>query len=72
VHIWEIKNLYKKSVSHYRDKTTGWMTGVAFPTGAMTGFFFIFATTSRPALGPTQSPNQWKPEAYSGGKAAGS
>jgi hypothetical protein len=35
-----------------------------FLAGAMNGFF-LFATASRPALGPTQPPIQWVPEALS-------
>jgi len=31
------------------------------------GDFFIFATASRPALGPTQRPFQWVPGALSSG-----
>jgi hypothetical protein len=31
----------------------------------------IFATSSRPALGPTQPPNQWVPGISPGGKTAG-
>jgi len=38
------------------DEATGWTTGVQFPAGAMTESY-IFATASRPVLGPTQSPN---------------
>jgi len=35
-----------------------WTNGVEFPAGATMGFF-ILATVSRPALGPTQPPVQW-------------
>jgi hypothetical protein len=37
----------------------GWMTGVYFPAGTMLGF--LFATASRPGLGPIQTPIQWVP-----------
>lgn len=33
---------------------TGWMTGVQIPTGAGT---FLFATKSKPVLGPTTPPS---------------
>jgi hypothetical protein len=36
----------------------GWMTEVQFQIGAVMRFFFIFTTTSRPALGSTQHPVQ--------------
>jgi hypothetical protein len=36
---------------------------VLFPAGA--GNFFLFTTASRTALGPTQPPIQWVPEAFS-------
>jgi len=33
---------------------------------------FLFAVSSRPVVGPTQSPAQWVPRTFSlGGKAAG-
>jgi hypothetical protein len=41
-------------------------TGVQFPAVAMMGFF-LFATASRPVLGPTHSPIQWVPGALSPG-----
>jgi hypothetical protein len=41
-----------------------WMSRVQFPAGAITGFF-LFATTSRLALGPTQLPMQGVPGALS-------
>jgi hypothetical protein len=34
---------------------TGWMTRVPFPVGTVRGFF-LFTTTSRPAMRPTQPP----------------
>jgi len=36
----------------------GWRTRVLFPVGGKKGCF-LFATTSRLALGPTQAPIQW-------------
>jgi hypothetical protein len=42
-----------------RKHTTGWITVVQFPGGA--GTFLVYATTSRPALGPSQPPNQGVP-----------
>jgi len=47
----------------YNDYTTRWTTGVRFPVGAI----FLFATTSRSALGPTKSPIQWLPWILSSG-----
>jgi hypothetical protein len=41
---------------------TGWTAGVRFPAGQD---IFLFSTTSRPALRPTQPPIQWVPEALS-------
>jgi hypothetical protein len=41
-----------------------WMIGVQFPED---GGSFIFVATSRPALGSTQSPIPWVPEAFSVG-----
>jgi hypothetical protein len=38
----------------YTDYATDWTTGVGFSE-----LFFFLVTTSRPALGPTQLPNQW-------------
>jgi len=48
------------------------MTGVQFPAGAVMGFF-LFATMSRLALGPTQPTIQWVLGVLSvgGSKAAG-
>jgi len=43
----------------------GWATGVRFPAGAMEEFFFLFATACRLPPGPSQSPIQWVPEAFS-------
>jgi hypothetical protein len=40
----------------------GWKAGVPFP-----GMICLFSITSRPALGPTQPPVQWVPEAVSPG-----
>jgi hypothetical protein len=37
---------------------TGWTTGVRLPARV---WIFLFATPSRPALGPTQPPIQWVP-----------
>jgi len=37
-------------------------TGVKFPARTIMGIF-LFATTFRPAQGPTQPPIQWVPEA---------
>jgi hypothetical protein len=42
------------------DWTVGLMTAVHFPAGAMMGFF-LFTTTSKPALGSTQPPIQSVP-----------
>jgi hypothetical protein len=54
-----------------RDKATGWTTGIRFPAGAMMGFL-LFATATRPALGPTQPLIQWVPGAcHRAGKGAG-
>jgi hypothetical protein len=36
-----------------------WAIGVRSPAGAMD--FFLLASVSRPALGPTQPPVQWVP-----------
>jgi len=44
-------------VSNY---ATGWTTGVQFSAGVMMGFFLL-ATASRPALGPTQHPIKFVP-----------
>jgi len=57
-------------LSEYEVLVRGWTTRVQFLAGSMVGFF-LFATTSRPALGPTQPPVQWVAGAcsYSGGKA---
>jgi hypothetical protein len=44
----------------------GLTTGVRFPIGT-TGRFLLFATASRPALGPTQSSVQWVPEYFTPG-----
>jgi len=41
----------------------GWMTGVQFP--AWTENSSLFATMSRPTLGPTQPPIQWVPSSLS-------
>jgi hypothetical protein len=43
------------------DLATGWMIGVRFPEGAMIGIF-LFATASKPPLGPTQPLIQSVPE----------
>jgi hypothetical protein len=42
------------------------MTGVQLPVPALMGIF-LFATASRPALGPIQPPNQWVPGAVTPG-----
>jgi hypothetical protein len=44
---------------------TGWTTRVQFPAGA--GNISLFATASRPALGPNQPPTQWVSELLSPG-----
>jgi hypothetical protein len=49
----------------YGDCATGWTTGVRFP--ARVGEFFLFATASRSALGPTQPLIQRVPGALSRG-----
>jgi len=41
-------------LSQYRDKPTGWMTGIQFSARTMMEFFLT--TTSRPALRPTETP----------------
>jgi len=43
------------SPCQYSDQTTGWMTGVIFPAGSITGIF-LFTAASRPSLGQTQLP----------------
>jgi len=40
---------------------------VTFPGRSNEGISFLFATTSRPGLGPTQPPIQWVPETLSQG-----
>jgi hypothetical protein len=45
-------------LSYYTDYVMDWTIGVHFPARAMMGFF-VFATASRPALGPIQLPIQW-------------
>jgi hypothetical protein len=40
----------------------GWTAGVQFPAEATTGIS-LFLTASRQALGPTQPPTHWIPEA---------
>lgn len=57
------RGLYNRSVS----KVTGCWLG--FTSGK--GRIFLFATTSRSVLGPTQIPNQWLLKALSGAKAIG-
>jgi hypothetical protein len=47
----------------------GWTTGVQLPAGAMIGLF-LFATASRPVLGPTQPPVKWVPETLIAGVTA--
>jgi len=47
------------------------MTGFQFPTGAMTGFFLLFATASRPALGLTQLLSYGYEWLFCRGKAVG-
>jgi hypothetical protein len=48
--------------SWYSDYATGWATGVQFRTEIGKGLF-LFATVSRPAVGPIQPPLQWVPRA---------
>jgi hypothetical protein len=48
-------------------KGTGWTTEIRFPVGTEKGIF-LYATTSRPALGPTQPPAQRVPAALSPGE----
>jgi len=44
--------------TNYSGKATDWMTGVQFP---LQPGIFIYATTSRLAMGPTQPPIQQVP-----------
>jgi hypothetical protein len=50
----------------------GWTIGIQIPAGAAMSFLFIFATASRPAVGPTQPPSEWVKGAFCPGvKQAG-
>jgi hypothetical protein len=48
-------SLYRLLSPSWRDKATGWKTGVQFPAGAIMGFF-LFDTASISAMGLTQLP----------------
>jgi len=52
----------KCTISRYNDKAMGWMIGVRFLAEAGKGPF-LFATASRPDLGPTQTAikGYWEP-----------
>jgi hypothetical protein len=43
----------KRQLSQYTDKATGWTIGLQFPGETR---IFLFATASRPELGPAQPP----------------
>jgi hypothetical protein len=51
----------KKELRQYSDHAMEW-AGVRFPARSA---IFLFATGSRPVLGPTQPPTQWVPGALS-------
>jgi hypothetical protein len=52
------RNAWSRGSCQYSDWTTGWMTGVQFPGGAIMEML-LMATVSTPALGPSQPPIQW-------------
>jgi hypothetical protein len=50
----------------------GFINCLLWPTNAVWNTLMISCiTNSRPALGPTQSPTQWVPHLFTGGKTAG-
>ena len=55
-----------------RDSSVGIATGYGLDVpGIETRWGRDFSQPSRPALGPTQSPIQWAPGPFPGGKATG-
>jgi hypothetical protein len=52
----------RKSRNSSVNIANGWTAGVRFPVK-----IFLYSTSSRPALGPTQSPTQCVPEVHSAG-----
>jgi len=56
--VYFLRHPQAMSIAQITETTLGWTTMVQFPAGGMI-WLLLFATTSRPALGPTQPPIQW-------------
>jgi hypothetical protein len=62
----KVSLLRKKELSQYSDWAVGWTSRVRFPADAI----LLFATASRPALGPTHPPMKWVTELKLPGREA--